>query len=106
MSASLLPGAAGFRPPAPHPGQAGAFHSAVTKKKKGHHMAEIRVEVPDDELAVLDGYCSATGTGRTAIIRALVKEWSDRKLHEATLILRVAGRNPTVSEPGRSPTPV
>ena len=69
-------------------------------------MAEIRVEVDDDELAVLDGFCSATGTGRTAVIRELLKAWSDKKLHEATLILRVAGRNPTLSESGRSPTPV
>lgn len=67
-------------------------------------MAEIRVEVPDEHLAVLDGYCSATSESRTDVIKALLAEWSKRKLHEANVILRVAGRNPTRSEPDRSPT--
>lgn len=65
-------------------------------------MAEIRVEVPNEELAVLDGYCSATSENRTDVIRGLLAEWSNRKLHEATVILRVAGRNPVGSESGRS----
>lgn len=56
---------------------------------------EIRVEVDSDEVAVLDGYCSATGKKRTEVIRTLLKQWSDSKLHEATLILRVAGHIPT-----------
>ena len=66
-------------------------------------MAELRVEVPNDELAVLDGYCSATSESRTDVIRSLLAQWSNRKLHEATVILRVAGRTPTPSESGRSP---
>ena len=65
-------------------------------------MAEIRVEVPNEELAVLDGYCSATSVGRTDVIRELLAQWSERKLHEATIILRVAGRTPVVPESGRS----
>ncbi len=98
---------AGFTPPEPRKARAGlSIRNTPTNKNKGHHMAEIRVEVDDEELAVLDGFCSATGTGRTAVIRELLKAWSDKKLHEATLILRVAGRNPTLSESGRSPTPV
>lgn len=67
-------------------------------------MAEIRVEVPNEELGVLDGYCSATSESRTDVIRKLLQEWSNRKLHEATVILRVAGRNPVGSESGRSVT--
>lgn len=59
--------------------------------------AEIRFEAPRDELAVLDGYCSATGQDRTAVMRRLLREWSDRKHHEAILICRVAGCNPTTS---------
>lgn len=69
-------------------------------------MAEIRFEVPNDELAVLDGFCSATSANRTDIIRGLLREWSERKLHEATVILRVAGRNPTMPECDRSHTGV
>lgn len=65
-------------------------------------MAEIRVEVPDEHLAVLDAYCSATSESRTDVIKGLLAGWSKQKFHEATLILRVAGRNPTGLESGRS----
>jgi hypothetical protein len=65
-------------------------------------MAEIRVEVPNEELAVLDGYCSATSESRTDVIRELLAAWSERKFHEAMVILRVAGRTPMGSESGRS----
>ncbi len=65
-------------------------------------MAEIRVEIPNDELAVLDGYCNATGESRTDVIREVLAAWSGRKLHEATIILRVAGRNPVTPESDRS----
>lgn len=62
-------------------------------------MAEIRVEVPDEHLAVLeavlDAYCSASSESRTDVIKQLLAVWSKQKFHEATLILRVAGRNPT-----------
>ena len=63
--------------------------------------AELRVEVPSEELAVLDGYCTATGQGRNVVIRRLLKEWSERKLHESILICRVANVNPAAPEAGR-----
>ena len=59
-------------------------------------VTEIRVEVDPSEVSVLDGYCSATGKNRS--VRGLLKDWSNAKLHEATLILRVAGINPTQPE--------
>ncbi len=62
-------------------------------------MTEISFEVRADECAVLDGYCSARKTTRTAVMRRLLKEWSDEKLHESTLICRTAGVNPTA--PGK-----
>ena len=64
-------------------------------------VTEIRVEVDSSEVAVLDGYCSATGKHRTEVIRFLLREWSNAKHYEATVILRVAGCNPTVPEGGR-----
>lgn len=64
-------------------------------------MPEIRFEAETQDLAVLDGYCSATGKSRTSVILSLLKQWSDSKLHEATIILRVAGANPTVPESNR-----
>lgn len=59
---------------------------------------ELRMELPAEEVSVLDGYCQATGKSRTAVMRNLLRAWSEEKLHEATLILRVAGRNPMPPE--------
>lgn len=56
---------------------------------------ELRVELPREEVAVLDGYCQGTGQDRTKVVRKILRDWSDAKHHEATLIVRVAGRNPT-----------
>lgn len=65
--------------------------------------AELRVEVPREELAVLDGYCSATGRDRSDVVRQILREWSDRKHREAILICRVAGGNPSQADPDRNP---
>ena len=64
-------------------------------------MPEIRWEASPEETAVLDGYCSANGIDRSKVMRKLLSEWSVRKLHEATVIMLVAGRNPTVPESDR-----
>lgn len=58
-------------------------------------MCEIRFDAPSTEVAVLDGYCSATGKCRTDIMRAILKDWSDAKLREAVSICRVSGVNPS-----------
>jgi hypothetical protein len=63
---------------------------------------EIRFELPIEEVSVLDGYCSATGKGRTDVLRYLLKDWSDRRLHEAIAICRTAGVNPSTSDKGRA----
>lgn len=63
---------------------------------------EVRFEVQREEVAVLDGYCQGTGQDRTRVMRRILREWSDSKLHEATVVLRVAGRNPVPSEAGRA----
>ena len=64
-------------------------------------MPEIRWEASPEETAVLDGYCSANGIDRSKVMRKLLSEWSVRKLHGATVIMLVAGRNPTVPESDR-----
>lgn len=62
---------------------------------------EVRFEVQREEVAVLDGYCQGTGQDRTRVMRRILREWSESKLHEATVVLRVAGRNPAGPEVGR-----
>ena len=63
---------------------------------------EIRLELPGHECGVLDGYVQATGKSRTQVMRDILRLWSEAKLHEATLILRVAGRNPGAPEVSRN----
>lgn len=57
-------------------------------------ITEISFELPAEEVAVLDGYANATGKKRTAIFRQILREWSERKHHEAMVICRVAGSKP------------
>jgi Ribbon-helix-helix protein, copG family len=63
---------------------------------------ELRVELPAEEVAVLDGHCQATGRDRTHVVRQILREWSDAELHRAIVICRVAGRHPADPEPNRS----
>jgi len=66
-------------------------------------VTELRVEVEKDELTVLDAYVNATGKSRAGVIRLLLKQWSEAKLHESILVCRVARINPTDPEPSRIP---
>ena len=38
---------------------------------------------------------------RTHVLRGILAEWSARQLHLATVIMRVAGRNPVAAESDR-----
>ena len=58
---------------------------------------EICFEVSAEEASVLDGYCQAKGIKRTILMRKLLKDWSEEKLHESILVCRVAGVNPTAT---------
>lgn len=62
---------------------------------------EIRLELPASECSVLDGYVQARGLTRTAVLRRLLKEWSEEKHSEAIMIVRVAGSNPGQPDTGR-----
>ena len=63
--------------------------------------SEISFELPAEEVAVLDGYCSAKNIKRKAVLRKLLKEWSDEQLHVATIVCRVAGVKPDYTGPCR-----
>lgn len=66
-------------------------------------MPEIRFEADAETVAVIDGYCSATGKCRTEFINLLLKQWAKQKLHEASVVMRVAGGNPVRPDVGRKP---
>lgn len=64
-------------------------------------MPEIRFDAKAETVAVIDGYCSATGKCRTSFINELLEQWAAEKLHEATVICRVAQINPMEVESSR-----
>ena len=64
-------------------------------------MPEVRFEAKAETVAVLDGYCSATGKCNTSFINQLLDDLAASKLHEATIVCRVAGVNATESEDHR-----
>lgn len=74
---------------------------------RGGSKREIRIEIDadDEALMVLDGFCQATGQDRTKVMFGLLKEWSRKKLHEATVVCRVSGRNPFAPDSDRTPVP-
>lgn len=74
--------------------RAGAFWGRV--------MPEVRFEANTETVAVLDGYCSAKGQCRTALINSILEQWASEKLHEATVICRVAGINPMAADTNRN----
>ena len=57
-------------------------------------MAEVRIDIDPDELAIMDGYIAATGKDRKQIITELVKKWTKDKLHESIVVCRMARINP------------
>lgn len=64
--------------------------------------AELRVEVPREELDTLDGSCQGHGLDRSTVVRQIVADWSKRQRHVATVICRVARINPLATDPGRN----
>lgn len=59
---------------------------------------ELRVQLPRFTVDVLDGHCSASGECRTKLVDEILGNWAIQKHREATLIIRVAGNNPTQSD--------
>lgn len=68
-------------------------------------MPEIRFEAPNEDIAILDGFCSATGRCRTEVVKEILSAWSASKLREAETILRVAGTSAFKTGTGSAGTP-
>lgn len=62
---------------------------------------EVRFEIPAEELAIVDGYCSATHKSRTDVLRELIAAFSKDELHKAIVVCRMARINPMASESDR-----
>lgn len=55
------------------------------------HLVELRGEVDRKHIDVIDAVVQATpGATRMSVVRDILNEWTARKIHESTLIQRVA----------------
>ena len=64
-------------------------------------LSELRANVPRKFIDMLDAVGMAHGRGRTEQLCIVLEAWFADRAHEASLILAVVGRNPTVSEADR-----
>lgn len=56
------------------------------------HLVELRGEVLREHIDVIDAVVQATpGASRMSVVRAILDEWCERKVHEANAICRVSG---------------
>jgi hypothetical protein len=66
---------------------------------------ELQVDLDHDHpaLAVMDAIVQADPSqSRSAIVRRVLREWAEREIHRATVIVRVAGRSGSAAESGRN----
>lgn len=67
-------------------------------------MPEIRFEANPETVTVLDAYCQATGTCRTAFINDILNQWAADKLRESIMVCRGVRINPLDLELDRQAT--
>lgn len=67
-------------------------------KVNNNNTSELRAEVKKRTLSVMDAFCSASGKCRTQLTNEILGDWAEKKLHEATIVCRVAGVNPMRSD--------
>jgi hypothetical protein len=64
---------------------------------------DVRFTVDPVELTVIDAYVLGTGIDRSKVLREMLRIWSEKKLHEATVVVRIAGGNGSVPARDRRP---
>jgi hypothetical protein len=58
----------------------------------------IRLDLPPNFAAALDGLAHIDGCTRKALCEAAISEYINRRLTDMTVVLRMAGRNAVVSD--------
>lgn len=57
-------------------------------------LFEVRVQLPKQDVEVLDALAFHEGSDRTTIVRTLVRERVEKEIHRAILVCRTAGVDP------------
>ncbi len=71
-------------------------HTQLLARSGG--TVELRGECPREIINVLDAVSMARDITRTALVNEILGEFTKKKLHESSLVLRLAGGNPSASE--------
>lgn len=59
---------------------------------------ELRLDAPNSLVAVLDGISLAQRLTRNQLVLRVLSDWADDRVHEASVLARVAGINPPRAE--------
>lgn len=77
-----------------------AFSNPPALDARDNDTAELRHDCPRWVLNTLDAVSMARGEkSRAALVNEILEGWAQKKRHEAMLVHRVAGGNPTDAEP-------
>jgi hypothetical protein len=57
-------------------------------------MVELRGDLPRDLVDVIDAVAISEGSSRIDVVADVLAAWAAREVHRASLISRIAGRNP------------
>lgn len=64
---------------------------------------ELRSDIGKRLVDVIDGVvASRRGSNRTEVLTEILEEWAGRKVHEAKIVLRVAGIHPSDTDSFRN----
>lgn len=62
---------------------------------------ELRAEIPKAVMGVIDAHWMSRGgakTSRNEVVNEILREWAERKWHEASLVLQLVPSNPVAAE--------
>lgn len=59
---------------------------------------ELRGLCPRETVDILDAVCIARDMTRTDLVNQILGAWSTKVRHESTLVMRIVGSNPSISD--------
>jgi len=67
-------------------------------------LVELRGDCPSSTVAVLDAVSAHLKISRTKLVNRVLGEWAERKVHESSLVMRLAADHPALMESNRKRT--
>ncbi|WP_313330449.1 hypothetical protein [Comamonas sp.] len=66
-------------------------------RNEAREDTELRLDIPKWVMGVIDaeGIVRGSASSRKEVVNEILASWAERKVHEATVVLRLANVNPT-----------